>query len=169
MWQCIVRVPAPAAPSQCGSALQEFQCPPPRGSEAPHCRNCTAHCPQAVKQCITRLVLPTAPSHCGSASRKCHCPLLLAVRHCIAGVPLPTAPMEGGSALHELRCALPLGSVAVHCTDATTHYPQAVGQRITEVALPTAPKQCGNALQAIVSHCPHVVRQFLVGWAVQLL
>ena len=51
----------PTAPGQWGSALQELQCPLPPGSEAVHCRSCTAHCPQAVRQCIEGVALSTAP------------------------------------------------------------------------------------------------------------
>ena len=50
----------PTAPRRCGSALQEFHCPLPPGSEVVHCRSCTTHCPQAVGQCIAGVALPTA-------------------------------------------------------------------------------------------------------------
>ena len=62
--QCIAGVTLPAAPRQCGSALQElhcllppgseavhcrkFHCPLPPGSAAVHCRGSTAHYPQTV-------------------------------------------------------------------------------------------------------------------------
>ena len=102
-------------PSPAVATLQEFHCPLPPGSVAVHCRSCTAHCPQAVRQCIAGVPLPTAPRQCGSAlqelhyplppgseavhSRSCtaHCPQK--VRQCIAGVVLPTAPRQCGSAL----------------------------------------------------------------------
>ena len=51
------------APRQWGTALQELHCPPPPGSEAVHCRSCTARCPQAVGQCIAGVALSTAPRH----------------------------------------------------------------------------------------------------------
>ena len=35
----------PTAPRQWGSALHEFHCPLPPGSEAVYCRRSTAHCP----------------------------------------------------------------------------------------------------------------------------
>ena len=50
----------PTAPKRCGRALQEFHCPLPPGSEVVHCRSCTTHCPQAVRQCIAGVPLPTA-------------------------------------------------------------------------------------------------------------
>ena len=43
--------PLPTAPRQCGSALQESRCPLPPGGVAVYCRNCSAHCPEAVRQC----------------------------------------------------------------------------------------------------------------------
>ena len=79
----------------------------PPGSEAVHCRSCTVHCPQAVRQCIAGVALPTAPGQCGGALQEFHSPLppgseavhctsctahcSQAVRQCVAGVPLPTA------------------------------------------------------------------------------
>ena len=87
-----------------------FHCPLPQGSEAVHCRSCTAHCPQQVRQCIAGVALPTAPRRWGSALQELHCPLPpgseavhcrsstahcpQAVRQCIAGVALPTAPRQ---------------------------------------------------------------------------
>ena len=53
-------VALPRAPRHWGSALQELHCLLPEGSEAVHCRNSTAHCPQAVRQCIAGVALPTA-------------------------------------------------------------------------------------------------------------
>ena len=97
----------------------------PPGSVAGHCKSCSAHCPQAVKQCITGVALPTAPGQCGSASQELHCQLPpgsvaghcrnctahcpQAVNQCITGVPLPIAPRRCGSALQELHCPLPPG------------------------------------------------------------
>ena len=51
----------PPAPRHWGRALQEFHCPLPSGSEAVHCKSCTAYCPRAVRQCIAGVALPTAP------------------------------------------------------------------------------------------------------------
>ena len=48
-------------PSWWARALQEFHCPQPPDGVAVHCRTCTAHCPQAVRQCIVGVALPTAP------------------------------------------------------------------------------------------------------------
>ena len=89
---------------QWACALQEFHCPPPPGGVAVHCRSCTDHCPEAVRQCIAGIALPTAPRQRGSVLQESHCPLRpvycrgstahspQAVRQCIAGVARRTAP-----------------------------------------------------------------------------
>ena len=60
LWQfCYVRI----EPPKLDSVLQEFHRPLPPSSEAVHCRSCTAHCPQAVRQGIARVPRPTAPRH----------------------------------------------------------------------------------------------------------
>ena len=69
----------PTAPRQWGSALQEFHCPLPPGSEVVHCRSCTAHCPKGSEAV-----------HCRSCTA--YCPQ--AVRECIAEIALPTAPRQ---------------------------------------------------------------------------
>ena len=51
----------PRPPSWRARALQDFDCPPPPGGVAVHCRSCTAQCPEAVRQCVARVPLPTAP------------------------------------------------------------------------------------------------------------
>ena len=51
----------PTAPGQWGSALQEYHCPLPPGSEVVHCRSSNAHCPRAVRRCIAGVALSTAP------------------------------------------------------------------------------------------------------------
>ena len=43
------------------------------GSEAVHCRSCTARCPQAVGQCIAGVALSAAPRQRGSALQELHC------------------------------------------------------------------------------------------------
>ena len=48
VWQCIKRVPEPVAPTQCGGALQQFNCLPPPSSVVVYCNSSTAHCPQAA-------------------------------------------------------------------------------------------------------------------------
>ena len=74
MWQCVAGFPLPAAPRQCGSALQEFQCPLAPSAVAVHSRSYTARCPQAVWQCIAGFPLPTAPRQCGSTLHEFHRP-----------------------------------------------------------------------------------------------
>ena len=82
----------------------------PPGSEAVHCRSCTAHCPQAVRRCSAGVALSTAPRKRGSALQELHSPLPpgseavhctsctaycpRALRQCIAGVALSTAPRQ---------------------------------------------------------------------------
>ena len=108
--QSIAGAALPTAPRQCGSGLQEWHCPLPPGSEAVHCRSCTAHCSQAVRQCIAGVALPTPPGQWGGVLREFHCPLPpgseaahcrsstvhfpQAVGQSIAGLPLPTAPRQ---------------------------------------------------------------------------
>ena len=65
--RCVAEVPLHASPRQQGSALQEFHCPLPLGSEKVYCRSCTAHCPHAVRQCVAGVALPTAPRRLDSA------------------------------------------------------------------------------------------------------
>ena len=119
-------VALPAAPRQGGSALQELQCLLPEGSEAVHCRNCTAHCPQAVRQYMAGVVLPTAPRQWCRALQELHCPL-----------------PPGSEIGHCRSCAAPCpqGSGAEHCRNSTGHCPRAVRQCIAGVPLPTAPRQ----------------------------
>ena len=93
-----------------------------------HCRSCTVHCPQAVRQCIAGVALPTAPRQWGNALRELHCPLPpgseavhcrsctaycpRAVKQCIAGVALPTAV---DSAAWHVGCSGPMRPcVAAH-------------------------------------------------------
>ena len=73
--QCIAGVALPTAPRQWGSALQELHCPLPHGSEAVHCRSCTAYClrrrggggaPAAVPRTVRLGVVPRGP-HAGTA------------------------------------------------------------------------------------------------------
>ena len=84
----------PTAPRRCGSALQEFHCPLPPGSEVVHCRSCTTHCPQkggsALQEFCCLLPEGSEAVHCRSCTA--HCPQ--AMRPCIAGVALPTAPRQ---------------------------------------------------------------------------
>ena len=93
----------PAAPKQCGSALHEFHCllplgsecnalqelhcPLSLGSEALHCTSSTAQCPWAVWQCMKGVPLRTAPRRCGSALHDLHFHYPLVVWRPIAGVP----------------------------------------------------------------------------------
>ena len=92
--QCIAGVTLPTAPRQSGSALQEFHCPLPQGSEAEHCRSCTAHWPQAVGSALQEVHCPLLPGseavHCRSCTA--HCPR--AVGQSIARVALSTAPRQ---------------------------------------------------------------------------
>ena len=116
----------------------------PPGDAAVHCKNCTAHRAQGVRQCIAGVPRPTARKQWGCALQVSHCPLSTAhcpqaVRRCVAGVPLPTAPpsvgqsvagiplptapTQCGSALQEFWCPEPLGSEAGRCCSSTAHCP----------------------------------------------
>ena len=131
----------PTSPNQCGSALQGFHRPLPLGSEALHCRSCTAHCLRLVRHCIARVPLSTAPRHCGGAlqeyrylgNNRFATQLLVppAGGPRIAKILLPTIPKRCGNALQELHCPLPLGSKAVRCGSSTAHRPRAVGHCVT--------------------------------------
>ena len=60
VWRCIVGVPLPTAPRQCGGALRELHCPVTACSGAVHCISCTVYCHRAVWQHIARVPRPTA-------------------------------------------------------------------------------------------------------------
>ena len=51
----------PTGPRQSGIVLQELHRPLPPSSEAMRCRNCTIHCPLAVRQGVLEVALPVAP------------------------------------------------------------------------------------------------------------
>ena len=134
--------------------MRKFHCPLPPGSEAVHCRSCTAHCPQAPRQCIAEGPLPTAPRHWGSLLQEFICPLPpgSGAAHCrrstapcpqaveqrIAKVPLPTAPRPWRSVSQEYHCPLP----------------QAGRQCIAGDARPTAPREGGSERREYHSPLP---------------
>ena len=111
--------------------------PTASGSEAVHCRSCTAHCPQAVGRCIAEGPLPAAPRQWGSLLQELICPLPL-----------------GSEAVHFRRSTAPCqqGSGAAHCKSPTAHCPQAVRQCVAGGPLPTAPRPWRSAPQEY--HCP---------------
>ena len=126
------------------------------GNVALHCRSCTAHCPQAVRQCIAGVAAPTAPRQWGRALQELHCPLPQgseavhcksstahcpqAVRQCVAGVPLPTAlcPQLQCSRAHTVQCRAQHQAVRHHreSTDGAARHTQCSG--------PTRPCVTGN-------------------------
>ena len=122
---------------QCGTALQEFPRPTPRGIVAVHCSSSNAQCPQVQWQCIVAEKQHTTHMQSSGA---------------LKGVPLPTALRHCGIALQEFNPPLPRGSVAAHCRNSTAHCPQTVWRCIAVIPLPTAPSRCGGALQEF--HCP---------------
>ena len=77
MWQCVAGFPLPAAPRQCGSALQQLRCPLPPSTVAVHSRSYTARCP-----------LSSVAVHCRSSTTRCP----KATWQCIVGVPPPAVP-----------------------------------------------------------------------------
>ena len=146
VWRCIVAVPLPTAPRQCGSALQEFHRPLPPGSVAVHCSSPTApkQCGSALQEFHRPLPPGSVAVHCSSSTASCP----QAMWQCIVAATLPTAPRQCGDALQEVpahcpqavwqhfHCLLPPGSVTLH----------------SRSSLPTAPMQCGSAKQEF--HCP---------------
>ena len=119
-------VPGSTSPQALQDTPTTARKPLPPGSRAVHCRSCTAHCPQAMRQCIAEVPPPTAPGQWGSALQELHCPL-----------------PPGSEAVHCRSCTAhcPQGSEAVHCRSCTAYCPRAVRQCIAGVALPTAPRQ----------------------------
>ena len=75
--------------------FQESQCQLFPGSEAVHCRSCTAHSP-----CSEALYCRGLTAHCPKAKR-----------HCIAVVALPTAPGSEEEEEEEERLPMGLGVV----------------------------------------------------------
>ena len=103
-------------------ALHEFHCPPPPSGVAVHCKNCTAHFPQAVRQCVARIALPTAPGRCGSALQELHVPLPPGSQavYCSWG--------DGESCPGSGRCPKS-GPPAMHCHTAWAHWAVELLQR----------------------------------------
>ena len=130
VWQCIAGVALPTDPKKRGSALQEFQCLLPPGSEAVHCRSSTAQCPKTVRQYIAGVPLSRQRPPPGQVFPS---PQLVGPR--IAGAALPTAHRQCGSALQEFHCLLPPGSEAVHGRSCTAHCPKTLRQYIAGVPL----------------------------------
>ena len=132
-----------------------------------HCTNCTAHCPQAVRECAVGVAVPTTHRQCGISLQELHCPppqgsqvvhCTSSTAHCpwvvwqrMTRVPLPVAHRQRATVLHDSQCPQPPGSEAVRCKNSTAHCPRALRQCIAGVPLPTAPRQCASALQELPS------------------
>ena len=127
VWPCIRGVALPPAPGRCGSALQKLHYLLPPGSEAVHCKSCTAHYLQG-----------TAVVHCRSSTAKC--PFRSGAVHGRSYATHCPTP-QWGSALQEFHCPVPRSSGAMHCNSLYTDCLQALWQCIAPVPLPTAPKQ----------------------------